>query len=185
MVTKRHNVFVSYHHNEDQAYKNRFVDLMGDKMVDLSVYLGDIIGQNQPNEALLQRIREDHIARVSVTVVLIGRCTWKRKYVDWEIGASLRDTPTNPRCGLIGILLPDHPDFGERGYRRNLLPPRLVDNLNGDNSFAAVYDWSDNAGAVQDWIHEAFRRRRRQPDPDISRHPFADNWRGACAGGWQ
>ncbi len=184
MVAKRHNVFVSYHHNQDQAHKTRFERLMRSKIVDMSVNLGDIIGENQPTEAVLQQIREDHIARVSVTVVLIGRCTWKRKYVDWEIGASLRDTPTNPRCGLIGILLPDHPDFGERGYRRNLLPPRLVDNLNGENSFAAVYDWSNDADAVQGWIHKAFSRRRRQPDPDIGRHPFADNWRGTCAQGW-
>ena len=184
MVKKRHNVFVSYHHNQDQAYKTQFERLMRGKMVDMSVDLGDIIDQNQPNEAVLQRIREDHISRVSVTVVLIGRCTWKRKYVDWEIGASLRDTPTKPRCGLIGILLPNHPDFGERGYSRNLLPPRLVDNLNGDHSFAAVHDWSDNADTVQNRIHAAFLRRRRQPDPDISRHPFADNWRGACAQGW-
>lgn len=185
MVKKRHNVFLSYHHDLDQADKIRFTNLMRGKMVDLSVNLGDIIGQNQPTEAVLQRIREDHIAQVSVTVVLIGRCTWKRKYVDWEIGASLRDTPTNPRCGLIGILLPSHPDYGERGYRRNLLPPRLVDNLSDGDSFAAVYDWSNNANTVQDWIHEAFLRRRKQPDPDISRHPFADNWRGTCAQGWQ
>ena len=184
MVNKRHNVFISYHHNQDQTYKTRFKGLMHDKMVDMSVNLGDIIGENQPSEAVLQQIREDHIARVSVTIVLIGRCTWKRKYVDWEIGASLRDTPTNPRCGLIGILLPDHPDFGERGYRRNLLPPRLVDNLSGNNSYAAVYDWSDDAEEVQDWIHESFLRRKRQPEPDITRHPFARNWSGVCGNGW-
>ena len=184
MVKKRHNVFVSYHHSQDQAYKNRFVDLMDDKMVDLSVNLGDIIDQNQPNEAVLQRIREDHIARVSVTVVLIGRCTWKRKYVDWEIGASLRDTQMNPRCGLIGILLPNHPDYGRNTYRNRFLPPRLVDNLGDEHRYASVYSWSDNSNEVKRWIHKAFLRRRKQPDSHISRHPFADNWRGACTQGW-
>ena len=98
----RHNVFLSYYHEEDQKYKDRFVLLMGDNIIDKSVNLEDIIDNNQPTEAVLQRIREDHIAQVSVTVVLIGRCTWQRKYVDWEIGVSLRDTPTNPRCGAPG-----------------------------------------------------------------------------------
>ena len=184
MPRNRHNVFVSYHHQQDEQYKNQFVEMMAGNMIDKSVNLTNVIAQSQPNEAVLQRIREDHIAQVSVTVVLVGRCTWKRKYVDWEIGASLRDTQTNPRCGLIGILLPDHPDFGRETYRDQFLPPRLVDNLSDDHRFASVYDWSDDRNDVKRWIHKAFLRRRKQPDPDISRHPFADNWRGTCAQGW-
>ena len=46
-----------------------------------------------------------------MTIVLIGPCTWQRKHVDWEIGASLRKTRKNSRCGLLGILLPNHPDY--------------------------------------------------------------------------
>ncbi len=76
--------------------------MMGDNIVDKSVDLGDIIGNNLPTEAVLQRIREDYIAQVSVTVVLIGPCTWQRKYVDWEIGSSLRHTEMNRRCGTPG-----------------------------------------------------------------------------------
>lgn len=185
MVKNRHNIFVSYHHDQDQARKKQFVEMMRGKAIDLSVNLGDIIDQNLATETILQRIREDHISRVSVTVVLVGRCTWKRKYVDWEIAASLRNTDMNPRCGLLGILLPDHPDFGDSGYNEKLLPPRLVDNLEGEDSFATLYDWSDDPTEVQGWIHEAFRRRRRQPDPHISQHLFANNRSGNCAAGWQ
>lgn len=184
MPKDRHNVFVSYHHQQDQRYKNQFVEMMTGKLVDKSVSLGDIIDQNLPTEAVLQQIREDHIAQVSVTVVLVGRCTWKRKYVDWEIGASLRDTRTNPRCGLIGILLPDHPDFGRDTYRPRFLPPRLVDNLSNEHLFASVYKWSDDPSEVKRWIHKAFLRRRKQPDPHISHHPFANNRNGNCAAGW-
>ena len=100
----RHNVFLSYYHEQDQEYKDSFVRMMGDNIIDKSVELGDIIDNNLPSEAVLQRIREDYIAQVSVTVVLIGRCTWQRKYVDWEIGASLRDTSTNPQMRIIGNL---------------------------------------------------------------------------------
>ena len=181
----RHNVFLSYYHDQDQHYKDRFVRLMGDNIVDKSVDLGDIIDNNLPTEAVLQRIREDHIAQVSVTVVLIGRCTWQRKYVDWEIGASLRDKPANPRCGLLGVLLPNHPDYGIETCNRHRIPPRLADNWNENDTFASIYDWSDDPLEVRSWIHQAFLRRRRQPDPDISRHPFGRNWNGDCSRGWQ
>ena len=115
-LPKRHNVFISYHHDQDQARKDRFVSMMGDHIVDQSVNIENKVSDEAPSEAILQRIREDLIATVSVTVVLIGRCTWQRKFIDWEIGASLRDTNTNPRCGLLGILLPGHPNFRENSY---------------------------------------------------------------------
>ena len=181
----RHNVFISYYHEQNQNYKDRFVRMMADNIVDKSVNLGDIIDRNRPTEAVLQRIREDHISQVSVTIVLIGRCTWQRKYVDWEIGASLRDTQTNPRCGLLGILLPCHPDYGNETCNLHRIPPRLADNWNGDRAFASIYDWSDDPLEVRSWIHQAFLRRRKQPDPDISRHPFGRNWNGDCMRGWQ
>ena len=84
-TTKRHNVFISYYHEQDQQYKDRFVRMMGTNIIDRSVNVGAIDDNNLPTDATLQRIREDYIAPVSV-VVLIGPCTWQRKYVDWEIG---------------------------------------------------------------------------------------------------
>ena len=58
----RHNVFISYYHEEAQRYKDRFVRVMESNIVDKSVKLGDIIENNSPTEAVLQRIREDYIA---------------------------------------------------------------------------------------------------------------------------
>lgn len=181
----RHNVFISYYHDQDQRYKDRFVRMMGNNIVNKSVDLGDIIDNNLPTEAVLQRIREEHIAQVSVTVVLIGPCTWQRKYVDWEIGASLRETRTNKRGGLLGILLPEHPSFQKRGYDPCLIPPRLADNCWENDTYASIYDWTRDAEEIRDWIHQAFLRRRRQPDPNISRPPFGRNWNGDCSRGWQ
>ena len=184
-MVKRHNVFTSYYHDQDQRCKDRLVQMMGDNIVDKSVDLGDIIDNNLPTEAVLQRIREDYIAQVSEMVVLIGPCTWQRKYVDWEIGASLRGTQTNPRCGLLGILLPNHPDCGNQTYTPRLIPPRLADNYIGCDPFAAIYDWLDDANEVRSWIHRAFLRRKKQPAPDISKHTFGRNWSGDCSRGWQ
>ena len=185
--TKRHKVFISYFHDDDQEWKGRFVRMMGDRMVDKSVNIGDIADNRPPTEETLRQIREEHISDATVTVVLIGPRTWQRKYVDWEINVTLRDTRMNPRCGLLGILLPAHPDFNRQEYNPRLLPPRLADNCDGDDPFAYIYHWRNakSADTVQDWIHQAFNRRRRQPDPDNGRHPFGRNWNGDPKRGWQ
>ena len=102
--TKRHKVFISYHHDEDQEYKERFVRMMEGNVVDKSVEDGDIDDQNMKTTTIRQKIRDEFIADATVTVVLIGHCTWQRKHVDWEIGSSLRKTKKNPRCGPVGYL---------------------------------------------------------------------------------
>ena len=181
----RHNVFISYHHAQDQRSKDEFVQMMGDNIVDKSVDVGNIDDRGMRLDEVRQRIRDDYIASASVTIVLIGPCTWRRKHVDWEIGSSLRDTEKNPRCGLLGIFLPNHPDYGARRYNPRLIPPRLADNNGSGNSpYAVLYDWSNSASEVRQWIHLAFNRRKGAA-PDNSRPQFAKNRSGPCKDGWQ
>ena len=182
--TKKHKVFISFH-VDDQKYKNRFVRMMGNNIVDKSVDTGDIVDTNRKVSKIRQIIRDEFIADATVTVVLIGHCTWRRKHVDWEIGSSLRETKKNPRCGLLGILLPDHPDFDKEDYHPHLIPPRLADNCNGDNSYACIYDWTKQTDDIRDWIHLAFKRSKETPYPNNRRKLFAHNRRGRCAKGWQ
>ena len=107
----RHNVFVSYYHAEDQYYRERFEGLFSgihDIMVSKSVEMGDI-DPNLPTERVRQIIRDKYLRDSTVTVVLVGAYTWQRKYVDWEIGSSIRKTKNNTRSGLLGILLPTYP----------------------------------------------------------------------------
>ena len=188
--TKRHKVFISYYHEDDQEWKERFVRMMGDKIVDRSVNIADIVGDSPPAEDTLRRIRENYISDAAVTVVLIGPRTWQRKYVDWEIGATLRDTQTNPRCGVLGILLPTHPNYGETKFDRRLIPPRLADNLEQNDPFAFIQSWPGQrnrrrADDVQNWIHQAFVRRKRQPYPNNALTIFARNRMGDPSKGWQ
>ena len=183
--TKRHKVFISYHHDEDQECKNRFVKMMGNNIIDRSVDVGDIDDSNLPLDEVRRRIRDNFIADATVTVVLIGPCTWKRKHVDWEIGSSLSDTKNNSRCGLLGILLPNHPDSGKEEYDPHLIPPRLADNCEGDDPYACLYDWNNQAVDIRQWIHRAFKRRKRTPDPNNKRQQFGDNRKGKCSKGWQ
>lgn len=184
-TTRTHKVFVSFHHQNDEAYKLRFCAQMGSSFLDKSVEDGDI-DLNVQTDTVRQRIRDDCIADATVAAVLIGSCTWQRKHVDWEIGSSLRDTKRNSRCGLLGILLPTHSDHGKRSFRPHLIPPRLADNCGRNGTFAAVYDWPQpwNTSEVQRWIHEAFERRFQQPPPNNARRQFANNRSGPCSSGW-
>ena len=179
----RHKVFISLHH-DDEEYKKRFAQMMKEDVVDKSVEDGDIDDQNTKTATVRQKIRDEFIAEATVTVVLIGPCTWKRKHVDWEIGASLRKTKKNSRCGLLGILLPNHPDFDKEEYDPRLIPPRLADNCEGNDPYACLYDWSNQAMDIRQWIHRAFQRRNGIP-PDNSQEQFSRNRKGKCSKGWQ
>ena len=185
----RHKVFISYFHEDDQEYKNRLVQALDSKFVDKSVSPGDIHDENLPLDEIRRRIRDDHIADATVTIVLIGPRTWQRKHVDWEISASLIDRPNNMRCGLIGMLLPTHPDFHKPVEERNprLIPPRLACNIGGDDPFAIIYDWPKyrRARKALPKIHAAFLRRNKSPWPDDSSHLFRDNRSSDHLRGWQ
>lgn len=175
----RHKVFVSYHHYDDEHYKDEFISMMEGYVVDKSVDDGDI-DPNLATDTIRQKIRDDFIADATVTVVLIGKCTWQRKHVDWEIGSSLRNTQKNPRCGLLGILLPNHWNYNADKFSIKLIPPRLADNC---PDFAKIHNWSNDNMNIREWIHEAFENRHQ--NPYNSRIQFSNNRTGNCADGWQ
>lgn len=183
--TPRHRVFISFH-NDDQRYKERFVRMMGGNIVDESVSDDDIDDTNLKVSEIRRRIRDNFIRDATVTVVLIGPCTWQRKHVDWEIGSSLRKTRRNSRCGLLGILLPNHPNFGRRTYDSHLIPPRLAINCEGDDPYAVIYRWRNERGVaeIRGWIHHAFLRRNGAP-PHNNSQQFERNRSGDCLRGWR
>lgn len=176
--TKRHKVFVSYHHQKDEKYRNSFDRLFSDVYDILdsrSVKIGDIpSGLNV--EEIARRIRDDFLRDATVTVVLVGRDTWSRKHIDWEIAATIRDTDFNDRGGLLGILLPSHPSFGEDEYHEYTIPPRLYYNI--EAGYAELFEWNESPSDVAGWIDSAFRRRSTV-NPDNSSVRFAKNWKGA------
>lgn len=149
-------------------------------MVSKSVQIGDI-DTNLKTETIRQKIRDEYLADSTVTVVLIGSETWKRKHVDWEISSSIRDTKNSTRSGLIGIILPSYQRKDTSKYDHYTIPPRLYDNIECD--FAKIYNWSDNPFEVQQWIHGAFLRRDKI-NPNNSRRLFFDN-RAQSQSRWQ
>jgi hypothetical protein len=176
-MTMRHKVFVSYHHGNDQEYRNALERICSDVLVSQSVNIGEI-DPNTNTEYVRQKIRDEYLRDSTVTLVLIGRETWQRKFVDWEIYSSLRNTDYNPRSGLLGIILPTYPRSNATSYDPHTIPPRLWDNTqrrnDGSESFARIYNWSSNPNEIQQWIHEAYLRKD-QISPINSRPMYGRN----------
>lgn len=183
MAINIHKVFVSYHHTEpDQTYRNHFEVLFAnihEIMISKSVQIGEI-SQNIQTETIRQKIRDEYLRDSTVTIVLIGKNTWQRKHVDWEIDSSIRQTQFNSRSGLLGIFLPSYPLIDNK-FDAHTIPPRLYDNWKDEkNRFAQLYNWSDNPSEVQSWIHKAFVDRTKiTPDnsyPNFANNRTSDKW---------
>ncbi|MBK7585827.1 MAG: TIR domain-containing protein [Myxococcales bacterium] len=179
-MSDRHNVFVSYHHKNDESYRKIFELRFGNKfgvVIPGAVQIGDIDTGLQ-TETIRQLIRDEYLRDTSVTVVLIGAETWQRKHVDWEISSSIRDTKNNPRSGLLGLLLPTYPAPSPGKYNPRTIPPRLHDNI--ECGFAAIAQWSNDPDVVRGLVHEAYLRKKRLL-PDNALPLFKNNRSGA---GW-
>jgi hypothetical protein len=172
-----HKVFVSYHHANDQKYRDDFENILASSGISIikSVQIGDI-DENLSAETIRQRIRDEYLRDSTVTVVLVGTQTWQRKHVDWEIGSSLRDTQLNSRSGILGILLPTHSSCYKNTYDPHTIPPRLYDNVKC--GFAKVYNWTTSPLSLESMIHDAFEGRYKIK-PDNSRPSFKINHSGA------
>ena len=105
----RHKGFFSYHHENDQQYKDWLVEEMAADIVDRLVEDGDFDDRLKTG-TIWEKIRDKHIADATVVLVLIGRHTWGRRFVDWEIGSALNKSKNSSRCGVLAILFPDQPD---------------------------------------------------------------------------
>lgn len=143
MNMTRHKVFISYHHANDQFYKEKFVKDFQPYFIDKSVHLGEY-DEDLSTSYIKRLIREEKITDSSIIVVLIGSETYKRKHVDWEISAGLT-YKAGGTSGLVGILLPTYYENPQnysliRGnYLYDTIPPRLADNVK--TKYANIYTW--------------------------------------------
>lgn len=150
MLTRR-RCFVTYHHADETLVSSfvRAFDHVGDVFIvrRLGEFPQDIV-DSADTDYVMRRIREGFIADSTVTLVLAGACTWARRYVDWEIQASLRGSAGGLPNGLLGVRLPG---FG--GW-----PDRLSANL-GQDGYAGAIDYPTDAEGLRRAIEWAAARR--------------------------
>ena len=186
-AASRHKVFISFCH-KDQWYKDALVTLgrVHDIFVDKSVYTGDI-SESQSDEQIRTEIRDDYLRDSTVTIVLIGVDTKRRKHVDWEIHSSMYDGKTNKRSGILAVNLPTlprseqdvwAPHDGEKvavysdikhwssldsreklAARYPHMPDRLLDNLNKARISVTTWDRIQQPDRLRFLIDAAFKDR--------------------------
>lgn len=115
MEIKRHKVFVSYYHDDDQDYKNQIIDweYWDDEKFerksifdDYSVGDGDIDDKYLTDEQIRRKIRDEYIKDATVLILLCGKNTKTRKHIDWEIHTAMYHSDVNPQMGIIVVNLP-------------------------------------------------------------------------------
>ena len=183
-----HKVFISYHHSRDQKYKDYLVKLGEDNFIfkDKSVDTGDI-SDNLSDERIRHLIRDDYLKDSTVTIVLIGKETKRRKHVDWEIYSSMYNGSMNKKSGIVIINLPGvsedqfvapygnqekkllypevmswiHINKREEYERRYpYMPDRVIDNLLKQGVKISVVPWDRiNETSLKFLIESAFYNR--------------------------
>ena len=183
-----HKVFISYHHSNDQRYKEVLVDfgkrhsIFGDRSVDT-----DDIPDEWEDQQIRREVRDKYLRDSTVTVVLVGMETRYRKHVDWEIHLSMYGGSVNKRSGIVVINLPGisdnectapygdeeknllYPDITswttidertEYERRYPYMPDRITDNLLQDDVTISVAPWERiDERTLEFLIEAAFRNR--------------------------
>lgn len=163
-----HRAFISYHHANDQDYKNWLVRFGEDHEIfsDWSVDTGDI-SEHLDDQTIRRTIRDDYLRSSTVTILLVGTETKFRKHVDWELYSSMINGTVNKRSGILVINLPStgctcftaahgehkivYPEYtswtaiDQRSTyeeRYPYMPPRIIDNLLAPKAKISVTNWN-------------------------------------------
>ena len=194
-----HKVFISYHHANDQHYKEELIKLGKNfgVFIDKSVDSGDI-DEHLNDESIRKIIRDDYLMDSTVTILLVGRETKRRKHVDWEIYSSMYDGSKNRKSGILVINLPStectaglsahgdkekslvYPDWDSTAWTEltsrieyeilyPFMPDRIIDNLLEPKAKISVVPWHRlNLYKLEYLIDETYRNRLER-EYDLSR----------------
>jgi hypothetical protein len=159
-----HKCFISYH-KADQVAVDNFCEKFEGTFIRRGQAMSDDIINSDNTDYVMQRIRELYLRDSTVTIVLIGKCTWARRFVDWETQSSLRKPSKGLPNGLVAIQLWE-------SYSK--LPERV--NLNTNSEYSKFYKYPANSTSLKNMIEEAFKARTEKVNLTINpRDRFSNN----------
>ena len=103
--------------------------------MDKSVDTGDI-PDDLDDDSIRKRIRDKYLKDSTVTIVLVGAQTKRRKHVDWEIYSSMFGGTGYEKSGIVVINLPGISGYWHAPHgnlEKNLLYPDVTSWVNIDN----------------------------------------------------
>ena len=165
---------------------------------DLSVDTGDI-DEDLSDESIREKIRDEYLKGSTVTILLVGSETHKRKHVDWELYSSMINGKHNKKSGVLVVNLPTsqgtscvaphggtaekEPIYPEITNWTNItdrsvyekcfpeMPARIIDNLLKREALVSVTNWSkiQNAPSTLAALIELANKDRGKCEYDLSR----------------
>ncbi|MBL4596810.1 MAG: TIR domain-containing protein [Robiginitomaculum sp.] len=193
-----HKVFISYHHDNDQEYKNHLVwmNRQHNIFIDKSVKTNDI-SDDQSTQTIRQTIRDNYLQDSTVTILLVGTETRYRKHIDWELKSSMINGSVNKKSGILIITLPSlhsnyltvaHPGEKEKIYpevhawtnietksvemsKYPAIPERIMDNIVNPKARISIVPWDriKNNPQKLTWLIKATSESRDTNEYDLSR----------------
>jgi len=151
----RRKCFVSYY-GRDRDEVKQFLKDFGDVFIakEIGVTDADDFIDSLDPEYVMGRIRAEHLEDSTVTLLMLGTCTHSRRYIDWELKASLRRGAYTPN-GLVAIKLPST-------GRTVHAPDRFMDNWNREDEakgYAMFRGYPGTKADLRGWIESAYGRR--------------------------
>ena len=107
-----HKVFISYNHQKpDLDYCNMLSnsDLFIHKEVELDEETG---GVQRTRQRMFEEVRSDQLSDSTVTLLLVGKYTKTRSFIDHEIANSMIHGEKSKRSGILVIYLPSAEGYG-------------------------------------------------------------------------
>jgi hypothetical protein len=142
-----HKCFISFH-VADKAAVDDFCEKFSGSFIRRGVVMEDDIINSGHTDYVMRRIRKLYLKDSTVTIVLFGQCTWARRFVDWEVQASLRNPADGYPNGVVAIQLWE-------SYKH--LPERV--QLNVDGGYSKLYNYPSSSEALENMVDEAWDAR--------------------------
>jgi len=146
----KRKVFISYHHKGEQKVVDEFIEKFSE---DYEVFTDSSLSDAADSEdaEYLNQVCREAIQGTSVTIVMIGKQTGCRKFVDWEIRYTLY-----LEHGLVGISRPNLSDEDA------CVPKRLSDNRK--SGYAKWYRYPTSASSLKRIIDETYNADPKKID---------------------
>ncbi len=180
-----HKVYISFK-TEDIAYKSAIQSMDHLDYIDKS--LNEKINSNDP-EYILQRIRSEYLNTSTVTIFLIGqygaeiRGVDEQYYIKKELQASLYNSASSTKNGILGVVLPsmydsvyggsfDCSNCGGRHNTVRINDETVISEFSynyyiphnkcahaEEDRYCVLVRWSDFEADPNRWIDKAFDKR--------------------------
>lgn len=155
----RHKCFISYH-SADTDEVATFLSTFGTEFIakTIGVTDEDDFIESENTDYVMSQIRSKYLGDSTVTIVLVGQCTWARRYVDWEVYSSLRNSKNSSVNGLLAIQLPS------AASSSSSLPARVSVNVTRDADgkdigYARYNVYPGSQQALRNLISDAYLAR--------------------------